>query len=144
VSNPDHARSQLSDAWSGFDTALAVLFVATAFAAFRRSPWVGVLAASLGTMLLVDAWFDVMLESHSDERRNAVFLALFAELPMAIVCFWIAYRTEHFLSEMVEEVEDLHLPPPGQSAAEGDLVGIFEVPPDGEAAGETGHADSAA
>ena len=137
---PHHVTDRWDLAWSGFDTGLAVLFLATAVAALRRSPWVGALSAALGTLLITDAWFDVVLESHSAERRNAILLALFAELPMAAFCFWIAYRTERFLAWKV----DLHLAPARESPAEGDLVGVLEIAPDGEAAGETRDADASA
>lgn len=119
---PHHASDNWDLAWSAFDSVLALLFLATALAAYRRSPWVGVLSASLGTLLVTDAWFDVILESHADERRNAIVLAVFAELPMAIFCFWIAYRAGRFL------VQGLHLAPAAERPAERDLVGVLEVP----------------
>ena len=95
---PTHESPRWDIAWSGFDTALAMLFLLTAFAAWRRSPWVGVVAGATGTLLVTDAWFDVIQSSDRDELRTALFLAFFAELPAAAVCFWIAYRTERFLS----------------------------------------------
>src|SRR5438477_10080686 len=98
---PHHETTQWDLAWSGFDTGLAVMFLFTALAAWRRSPWVGAFAAALGTLLIADAWFDIVLESHYDERRMAVLLALFVELPVAAVCFWIAYRTERLLARVV-------------------------------------------
>jgi hypothetical protein len=145
-----HVTHRWDLAWTGFDIALSLVFLLTAFAAYRRSPWVGALAAALGTMLLVDAWFDVVLESHADELRQSITLALVAELPAAAFCFWIAIRTERFLSmilgavEEAAEEEELHLAAPGESPAEGDFVGVLEVPPDGEPAGEPGDADAAA
>jgi hypothetical protein len=129
-------------AWSGFDTGLAVAFLLTAFAAWRKSPWVGTLAAATGTLLVTDAWFDIVLESHSDELRNAIYLAVFAELPLAAVCFWIAYRTERFLALIVEQV--LHLASAAERPSQSDLIGVLEVTPDGQPAGEPGHADSSA
>jgi hypothetical protein len=122
-------------AWSGFDSALALAFLLTAFAAWRRSPWVGALAAATGTLLITDAWFDIALESHADELRNAVYLAVFAELPVAILCFWIAYRTERFLSLV------LHLAATAESPAQRDLIGVLEVTSDGKPAGEAGDTD---
>jgi hypothetical protein len=121
-------------AWSGFDSALAVAFLLTAFAAWRKSPWVGSLAAATGTLLVTDAWFDIVLESHSEEVRRAIYLAVFAELPLAALCFWIAYRTERFLALIVEQV--LHLSAAAEGPTQGDLVGVLEVTPDGEPAGE--------
>ena len=130
---PDHRTNHWDIAWSGFDTGLAVAFLLTALAALRRSPWVGALSATTGTLLITDAWFDIELESHS-ELRKALLLALFAELPIAGVCFWIAYRTERFLSLIVGQA--LHLAPAAERATEGDLVGVLEVTADGEATGE--------
>jgi len=133
--SPRHVTTDWDLAWSGFDIGLALLFGATAYAAFVRSPWVAALASALGTMLLVDAWFDVVLESHWDERRYSILLAVFAELPAAAVCFWIAQRTERFLAWAVTEVE-LELAATGEGTPESDLVGVLEVSPDGKPARE--------
>ncbi|HVU77579.1 MAG TPA: hypothetical protein VHC67_08350 [Gaiellaceae bacterium] len=138
---PHHVTHRWDIAWSGFDTGLALLFLSTALAAHKRSPWVGALAAATGTMLVVDAWFDVVLESHEEELQ-AILLAAFAELPAAAFCFWIAYRTERFLSLVVGRA--LHLAPAGEGATEGDLVGVLEVAPHGEPAREPGDPDAAA
>jgi hypothetical protein len=137
-----HTTNDWNVAWSGFDTGLAVMFLSTSVAAYRRSPWVGALAAATGTLLVTDAWFDIVLESHADERRNSILLAMLVELPTAAVCFWIAYRTERFLAKVVEQA--LHLAPAGESPTEGDLVGVLEVSPDGEPARESRDADASA
>jgi hypothetical protein len=131
---PTHHSAHWDVAWSGFDVGLAMGFCGTAVAAYRRSPWVGALAAATGTLLLTDAWFDVILESHGSEEGTALFEALVFELPAAAVCFWIAYRTERLLARFVGRA--LHLPPAGERAAESDLVGVLEVPADGEPARE--------
>ena len=137
-----HVTGRWDLAWSGFDSGLALLFLATAVAAYRRSPWVAACAAATGTLLVTDAWFDVVLESHADELRFSILLAVFAELPLAAVCFWIAYRTERFLAQAVDVA--LHLPAAGERPAEGDLVGVLEVTADGEPAREPGDADAPA
>jgi hypothetical protein len=136
---PDHQTQHWDIAWSGFDIALALAFLLTALAAWRRSPWVGALSAATGTLLVTDAWFDVVLESQSDDIRNAVVLAVVAELPIAALCFWIAYRTERFLALLVHQA--LHLSSPAEGPTEGDLVGVLEVTADGQAAGEPRNAD---
>jgi len=133
---PEHTTDRWDIAWSGFDTGLAVLFLATAVAAYRRSAWVGALSAALGTLLVTDAWFDIVLESHAAERRNAILLALVAELPAAAFCFWIAFRTERFLARA------LHLAATGESAAERDFVGVLEVTADRQSARKARDADA--
>jgi hypothetical protein len=142
---PKHHESTRWDlAWSGFDTALALFFLATAFAAYKRSPWVAALAAATGTMLLTDAWFDIVLESHADELRQSILLAAFAEIPVALFCFWIALRTERFLTMVLDAVDGSHLAAPSEGPTESDLVGVLEVTADGEPAGEPGDPDAAA
>jgi hypothetical protein len=145
---PHHVTERWDLAWSGFDTGLALLFVLTAFAAYRRSTWVAALSAATGTMLVTDAWFDVVLESHADELYRSLLLALLVELPLACFCFWIAHRTGQFLARVVEAVSGdgtvSHLAAPGKGAAEGDFVGVLEVTSDGEPAGEPGHPDAPA
>ena len=141
---PHHATEHWDVAWAGFDAGLAAVFVLTAVAAWQRSPWVSAAAAATGTLLVADAWFDVVLESHS-ELRWAVLFAVCAELPLAAVCFWIAYRTERFLAQIVQVARGgSHLATAGQSAAESDLVGVLEVTADGEAARKPRDADSSA
>ena len=134
--NPDHLTTRWDLAWSGFDTALALMFLLTAWAAWRRSPWVGITAGATGTLLVTDAWFDVVLESHADEIRVALLFALVAELPVAALCFWIAYRSERFIAS--------HLTPANQRTPEGDLVGVLKIPADGQSAREPRHADPSA
>ena len=129
-----HQAAHWDIAWSGFDAGLAIAFLLTAVAAWRKSPWVGACAAATGTLLVTDAWFDIVLESHSDELRNAVYLAVLAELPIAALCFLIAYRTERFLALLVEQV--LHLAPAAQRPSQSDLIGVLEVTADGKTTGE--------
>jgi hypothetical protein len=132
---PHHTTERWDLAWSGFDTALAGSFLLTALAAHRRSVWVGPFAAATGTMLVVDAWFDVVLESHGTEQLAALLMAVFAELPAAAICLWVAVRAERFAARSVE----LHLAAAGEGTAERDLVRVFEVTPDREPARETRH-----
>jgi hypothetical protein len=138
---PRHVTTHWDLAWSGLDMGLAVMFLLTALAAWRRSLWVGVCAAATGTLLVADAWFDVILESHYDERLMALLLAAFVELPVAAVCFWIAYRTERFLEGIVGAAS--HLAATRESATERDLVRILEIAADREPAGESRHSDTA-
>ena len=141
-----HASVRWDFAWSGFDTGLALAFLFTAVAAWRRSPWVGAGAAATGTLLVTDAWFDIILESHSDELRVSVLTAVFGELPLAAFCFWIAYRTQKFLAQIVDASlgrgTASHLAAAGERSAEGDLIGVLEVTTHRQAAGEPGDANT--
>jgi hypothetical protein len=91
-----HVTHHYRGAWVGFDVFLALAFAATAFAALRASEWLQPLAALTGTMLLCDAWFDVVTSAGGDEVGRAVLEALFAELPLAALCGWIVVDTKRF------------------------------------------------
>ena len=88
-------------AWAGFDLALTVSFAATSWAGFRGSRWLVPLAAVTGTMLLCDAWFDIVTSAGGSETTEAVLEACVAELPLAALCAFIVYDAERFRQETV-------------------------------------------
>jgi hypothetical protein len=90
---PHHLTENWDLAWSGFDSVLALSFLLTAFAAWHRHAWLPAAAAATGALLLADAWFDVVLESRSNDLDVAIMEAVLAELPLALACFWVAYVT---------------------------------------------------
>ena len=90
---PHHLTENWDLAWSGFDTVLALSFLLTAFGAWHRHSWLSAAAAATGALLVADAWFDIVLESRSDDRWVAIIEAFAAELPIAAVCFVVAFIT---------------------------------------------------
>jgi hypothetical protein len=91
-----HVSQHYDVAWIGFDLGLAFAFAATAWSALRRPRWLPALAAATGTMLVCDAWFDVVTAAGGRERLEAVVEAALAELPLAALCAYIVYDTERF------------------------------------------------
>ena len=96
-----HVTLHYDVGWVGFDIALAVSFAATAWAAFRGSQWLVPLAAVTGTMLLCDAWFDIVTSRPGGEMWEAVAEAVLVELPLAALCAFIVYDAESFLAATV-------------------------------------------
>src|SRR5205823_745177 len=96
-----HVSEHYDLAWVGFDAALFAAFVATAYCLWRSSQWLVPLAAVTGTMLVCDAWFDVVTSMH-DELGRAVIEAVLAELPLAAVCAFIVFDVERFRRATVE------------------------------------------
>jgi hypothetical protein len=96
-----HVTFHYDTAWIGFDVALLASFAATAWATFRGSQWLVPLAAVTGTMLVCDAWFDVVTSQSGSEMWEAVAEAALAELPLAAVCGFIVYDAETFLAATV-------------------------------------------
>lgn len=78
--------------WVGFDCFLVTGFALTAYRVATRSPRGAITAACTGTMLLVDAWFDILTSRRPTEQLLAVLMALFAEVPCALICFFVSRR----------------------------------------------------
>jgi len=93
---PSHEVAEHWDlAWAGFDLMLAAALLSTAVSAWRGGPLLQANASAAGTLLVVDAWFDLLTSSGRD-LTYAIVLALVAELPLAVVCLWIVLDTESF------------------------------------------------
>jgi hypothetical protein len=96
-----HVTFHYDTAWIGFDVGLLASFAATAWTAFRGSQWLVALAAVTGTMLVCDAWFDIVTSQSGSEMWEAVAEATLAELPLAALCGFIVYDAESFLAATV-------------------------------------------
>lgn len=78
--------------WGGFDCFLVIGFAMTAYRIARRSPRGAITATATGTMLFVDAWFDVLTSRHHGAQLIALLLAVCAEIPCGLICFYVAHR----------------------------------------------------
>jgi predicted branched-subunit amino acid permease len=92
-----HESAHWDIAWAGFDVVLAVLLLAVALTAWRRSPWLESAASAAAALLFVDAWFDVLTASSGTELSIAVVEALLVELPLALLCLLLARDGERRL-----------------------------------------------
>jgi hypothetical protein len=88
----NYTADQWSATWTGFDIALLTALAGTALAILgkRQVAIVGMLITS--TLLVCDAWFDVMLSWGANEFPLSVVTALGGELPLAGLCFYAARR----------------------------------------------------
>lgn len=80
-------------AWAGFDVMLLVALASTGYFALRRSRYLSTAATAAATLLIVDAWFDVMT-TLPGQRLEPVVLAVLIELPLASVCVWLSFHTQ--------------------------------------------------
>jgi hypothetical protein len=91
---PSRQVSADSDvAWVGFDILLLAALASTGYFALRRSRYLATAAAAAATLLVVDAWFDVMT-TLPGQRLEPVALAVLVELPLASVCVWLSFHTQ--------------------------------------------------
>ena len=89
--------------WVGFDTMLIVALLATAYLAWRANRLVGLLATITATMLVLDAWFDVNTSNHAD-RPEAILSAVLIELPLAVICGWIALHVDQVIERRLRQL----------------------------------------
>jgi hypothetical protein len=96
-----HTSQHWDVAWVGFDIALALALAATGVAIYKRSPWAQSTAAVAATLLICDAWFDNILANGTGERLEALAEAAFLELPLAILCVWLARDAERSVEALL-------------------------------------------
>ena len=95
VTLPDrHEVNNWHVAWVGFDIGLAASLALCVVTIVRRSSWLPAAAASSATLFACDAWFDCVTANPGREFAASLASALFAELPLAVLCLVIAREGE--------------------------------------------------
>lgn len=98
--------------WVGLDIAELAGFAATAWAAWHQRQVVIMCMQFTATLLIADAWFDVVLDYGTPDERMSVISALVAELPLALVLFAGARRLVRITVESVMRLEGITGPVP--------------------------------
>jgi hypothetical protein len=78
--------------WVGFDVALLCVLGYAAWAAWFRRQILASTSLIAGTLLLCDAWFDVITSIGHRDQWLTVLTAVGGELPLAIFFFWLYRR----------------------------------------------------
>jgi hypothetical protein len=92
--------------WVGLDIAQAYFLARTAWLTYKRRRIRVVSSAVItGTLLCVDAWFDVVTATGPNDRVASLVTAVFGELPLAILLFVVANRIMRWLDEEHEAYE---------------------------------------
>jgi hypothetical protein len=108
----EHVVHHWDAAWVGFDLFEAAALVGTLVALLRGSPRLPLLAAVAGTALLTDAWFDMITADFGWDFGIALIEAVFAELPLAALCYWLAIdATDALVSAATEPALAIGPPP---------------------------------
>lgn len=97
-------------AWVGYDVALICALAITAWAAWRRRQIAIITLLVTGTMLVIDAWFDIVTASTTRDLTISVLDAVVGELPFAALTFFVAFRlirlTTHNARSLAGETTD--------------------------------------
>jgi hypothetical protein len=102
-----HVTEHYDLAWVGFDVGLAAAITATIVAAVRFSRWLEAIASVTATLLVCDAWFDIVTSADEGERLVATIEAVGAELPLAALCVWIARDAQRFHDETLGRIREM-------------------------------------
>ncbi len=97
-----HVTEDWRIAWAGFDIGLALAIATTALGVLREAQWVDATAAVTATLLVTDAWFDIVLSDPGTERMEAIVLAVIGEIPLALFCVWIVMNAERAIASLTQ------------------------------------------
>jgi uncharacterized membrane protein len=96
-----HTSNHWDVAWVGFDAAIAVALAATGWSIARRSTWAPSAAVVAATLLLCDAWFDIVLANGRAEHIEATVEAVLVEIPLAIFLVVLARHYEQTVAAVM-------------------------------------------
>jgi hypothetical protein len=78
--------------WTGFDASLIAVLLLAAWAAWYRRQILAAIAIVAGTLLLCDAWFDMVTSfGHRDEWLT-LLTGFGVEVPLGVFFFWLSRR----------------------------------------------------
>ncbi|HUD05748.1 MAG TPA: hypothetical protein VMR18_02430 [Candidatus Saccharimonadales bacterium] len=93
LSLPTHHLSSHWDVmWGGLDVGIIILLATSGILAYKKSKFIVLSANATASFLLLDAWFDILSERRRFQVIESLVLAIFIEIPLAIICFSVAYR----------------------------------------------------
>jgi hypothetical protein len=72
---------------------MAAAFAFTARLYLRHDPRVGIMAAVVATLLIVDSWFDTSTAALGIDCAESWLSAIFVEIPIAFFCARLAWRS---------------------------------------------------
>lgn len=87
-----HVSQHWDVAWVGLDVAIAIFLILNAIFSYLESKWLVMSATATSTLLIVDAWFDIITARHGRPFDTSLATALFVEIPLAILTFNIALK----------------------------------------------------
>jgi hypothetical protein len=105
ITLPKHIETRhYRAAWVGFDLGLVLLLLISALLAWRGHRQVGMTSTATATVLVIDAWFDVVTSAPGDLARS-IAAALFVELPLAGLCLWLALHLDQLIARRLRQLD---------------------------------------
>lgn len=89
---PKYDAHHWSVLWTGFDVALIAVLLLAAWAARYRRQILAAIIIVAGTLLICDAWFDMVTSFGSRDDWLTLLTGFGGELPLGIFFFWLSHR----------------------------------------------------
>ncbi len=99
---PRYVSHNWDIAWTGFDIFMILLFASTAILAIKKSTYAAVSSIMLGTILITDAWFDVLTAKPGRSEIRSILEAIIVELPLAAFSFWLSHNIFHYSNKAIK------------------------------------------
>jgi hypothetical protein len=110
---PDrHPAHEWRLAWVGFDIALTLAFAATAWFGWHSRQIVITAFLVTATLLLCDAWFDVVLSWGGRGQSEAIVTAVVVEVPLAVFMLTVYHRLVRSMAVRIWRNRGLEGDPP--------------------------------
>ena len=87
-----HVVTHWDIAWAGFDCILLLSIVCTVATSIRRSAWFILACTATATLLIIDAWFDILTAHAGKQFMGSILFAGLAEIPLAIISLLLTIR----------------------------------------------------
>jgi hypothetical protein len=123
---PHQEVGQWRLAWVGFDVAELIALSVVAWAAWQRRQLLIPATLISGTLLLCDAWFDVVLSWQTPERWQSILSAAVIEVPLAVGLWWLSRALVLRTVRMARARFGISGPPPAMHALEL-FIGLTDV-----------------
>jgi hypothetical protein len=114
-----HLSSHWDMSWVGLDIGITFLLLLSALLVYLGSDWIIISSTATGSLLVADAWFDIMSAHAGADLRESVAMAVFVELPLATISYIVAHR---ILQKNLRSVTDLAETVAGEQIIDGPIV----------------------
>jgi len=116
----DYVVQRWDVAWVGLDLAEVIGLAAVGLLIRRQDVRASPVAAATGTLLLVDAWFDTVTSRTGIDYLRSLCFAWLAEIPLALVCAVVAWRSIQWVADGRAAAKDSRSP--ASNAQQGNSV----------------------
>jgi hypothetical protein len=89
-----HLARNWDPLWVGFDVMELIAIVLSLYFMLRRKVWVIMSASALATLLIVDAWFDILTSKPGQETREALFSGVI-EISLSLLTYRLVFHILH-------------------------------------------------